>query len=70
MGVLECNIKVWEVPGSYELPLGALKMLKDQDFAPHAVVCIGTLIKGSTMHFEYICEAVTQVLMMGQHMRC
>lgn len=26
-----------------------------------AVVCIGCLIKGETMHFEYICEAVTQV---------
>ncbi|KAJ1909459.1 lumazine synthase [Tieghemiomyces parasiticus] len=25
-----------------------------------AVICIGVLIKGSTMHFEYICEAVTQ----------
>ncbi|KAG0006973.1 hypothetical protein BGZ65_000794 [Modicella reniformis] len=28
-----------------------------------AVICIGVLIKGSTMHFEYICEAVTQGLM-------
>lgn len=28
-----------------------------------AVICIGVLIKGSTMHFEYICEAVTQGIM-------
>ncbi|KAI1317844.1 hypothetical protein EDD11_007646 [Mortierella claussenii] len=28
-----------------------------------AVICIGVLIKGSTMHFEYICEAVSQGLM-------
>ena len=28
-----------------------------------AVICIGCLIKGETMHFEYICEAVTQGIM-------
>jgi 6,7-dimethyl-8-ribityllumazine synthase len=28
-----------------------------------AVICVGVLIKGSTMHFEYICEAVTQGIM-------
>ena len=28
-----------------------------------AVVCIGCLIKGDTMHFEYICEGVTQGIM-------
>ena len=31
-----------------------------------AVIAIGCLIKGSTMHFEYICEAVTQGLMRVQ----
>jgi 6,7-dimethyl-8-ribityllumazine synthase len=31
-----------------------------------AVIAIGTLIKGSTMHFEYICEAVSQGLMRVQ----
>ena len=31
--------------------------------AVDAVVCIGTLIKGETMHFEYIAEAVTQGIM-------
>lgn len=30
-----------------------------------AVICIGCLIKGETMHFEYICEAVTQVPFRG-----
>ncbi|KAI8584089.1 hypothetical protein K450DRAFT_218098 [Umbelopsis ramanniana AG] len=28
-----------------------------------AVICVGVLIKGSTMHFEYICEAVSQGIM-------
>jgi 6,7-dimethyl-8-ribityllumazine synthase len=48
-----------QVPGSYELPFGA-KCLIDSS-GVDAVLCIGCLIKGETMHFEYICEAVTQV---------
>ena len=60
-GVKEENIIEWKVPGSYELPLGAKKMLDTEKV--DAVVCIGTLIKGETMHFEYICEAVTQGIM-------
>ena len=31
-----------------------------------AVIAIGVLIKGSTMHFEYICDSVTQALMKAQ----
>ncbi|ORY08108.1 6,7-dimethyl-8-ribityllumazine synthase [Basidiobolus meristosporus CBS 931.73] len=36
---------------------------EDTDRPFDAVICIGVLIKGSTMHFEYICEAVSQGLM-------
>ena len=49
------------VPGSYELPLAAQSVIKKHK--PDAVVCLGCLIKGETMHFEYICEAVTQGIM-------
>ena len=48
-----------QVPGSYELPFAARTVLDDSD----VVICIGCLIKGDTMHFEYICEAVTQGIM-------
>lgn len=48
-----------QVPGSYELPLGAKCLLATKDV--DAVICIGCLIKGETMHMEYIAEAVTQV---------
>lgn len=58
--LLNQNVSI-QVPGSFELPLGALKMLNK--LKVDAVICIGTLIKGSTMHFEYICEAVTQGVM-------
>jgi len=50
-----------EVPGSFELPLAAryLALSKTVD----AIVCIGTLIKGDTSHYENICSAVSQGLM-------
>jgi len=50
-----------QVPGSYELPLAA-RLLLDTGRVD-AVIAIGCLIKGETMHFEYICEAVSQGIM-------
>ncbi|KAF9150634.1 hypothetical protein BG015_007530 [Linnemannia schmuckeri] len=103
------NIVIESVPGAYELPFAAKKLLEVSQIraaegasdlmgnvnlldglnltspttttpgsAPpvsggagakrsrqafDAVICIGVLIKGSTMHFEYICEAVSQGIM-------
>ncbi len=59
-GVERGDIVIREVPGSYEVVYGA-KLLIEQ--GADAVVTIGCLIKGETMHFEYICEAVTQGIM-------
>jgi len=55
------NIFITQVPGSYELPWGAKKMIKQKNI--DAVICLGCLIKGETMHFEYIAEAVSQGIM-------
>ena len=64
-GVAPEDIFVEAAPGAYELPLAARLMLSSPAFRPRggldAVVCVGCLIKGETMHFEYICEGVTQV---------
>ena len=60
-GVLEHNIVIQAVPGSYELPYGAKSLI--QLHHVDAVIVLGCLIKGETMHFEYICEAVTQGVM-------
>lgn len=49
------------MPGAYELPYAASRVIRKHKV--DAVVCIGCLIKGETMHFEYICEAVTQGIM-------
>ncbi len=44
------------VPGSFELSLGALRMAERKDI--DAVICLGCVIKGETPHFDYICQAV------------
>ena len=51
-GVKEENIHTFMVPGSFELPLAAKQALEYGKL--DAVVCIGTLIKGETHHYEYI----------------
>ena len=43
------------VPGAFEIPLAALKLAESGRFA--AVITLGCLIKGDTMHFEYIASA-------------
>ena len=62
----ECNVKeenIFEtsVPGSFELPLAA-KFLALSGTVD-AIITAGVLIKGDTMHFEYICDAVSKGIM-------
>ncbi|MBN9285966.1 MULTISPECIES: 6,7-dimethyl-8-ribityllumazine synthase [Flavobacterium] len=57
-GALESNIVRWNVPGSFELVYGAKKMIATQNV--DVVITIGCVIKGETMHFEFVCEGVTQ----------
>jgi 6,7-dimethyl-8-ribityllumazine synthase len=47
---------VW-VPGAFELPLTVQRLAESGDY--DAIVCLGCLIKGDTMHFEYIAEAAS-----------
>jgi 6,7-dimethyl-8-ribityllumazine synthase len=61
-GIKEENIISEQVPGSFELPLGAQILLEYQNV--DGVVCIGCLIRGETPHFHFISEAVT--LQIGQ----
>eukprot|EP00525_Craspedostauros_australis_P012603 CAMPEP_0198116128 /NCGR_PEP_ID=MMETSP1442-20131203/9567_1 /TAXON_ID= /ORGANISM="Craspedostauros australis, Strain CCMP3328" /LENGTH=226 /DNA_ID=CAMNT_0043773831 /DNA_START=110 /DNA_END=790 /DNA_ORIENTATION=+ len=62
----ECNVKddfifETEVPGSFELPMAARFLALSQTV--DAIVTAGVLIKGETMHFEYISEATASGLM-------
>ena len=49
------DITIIRVPGAFEIPLAALRAAETGRF--DAIICIGCLIKGDTMHFEYIAEA-------------
>jgi 6,7-dimethyl-8-ribityllumazine synthase len=55
-GVQESNITSVQVPGSFELSLGAQKMAEKSDI--DAVICLGCVIQGETRHFDFICQAV------------
>jgi 6,7-dimethyl-8-ribityllumazine synthase len=50
-------LTVIRVPGAFEIPITAQRLGESGEF--DAVVCLGCLIKGDTMHFEYIAEAAT-----------
>jgi len=52
------NIVRAEVPGSFELSLGAQKMAQKAEI--DAVICLGCVIQGETKHFDFICHAVAQ----------
>jgi len=56
-GVEDSNIKTIYVPGSFELVYGAKKM---QQQHVDVVIAIGSVIKGETQHFDFVCEGVTQ----------
>ena len=56
-GVEDLNIKIVQVPGSFELIFGA-KKLQQQHL--DAVIAIGSVIKGETQHFDFVCDGVTQ----------
>lgn len=57
-GALTENIIKWEVPGSFELVYGSKRMIETQEV--DCVIAIGCVIKGETMHFEYVCSGTTE----------
>ncbi|MCR5131477.1 MAG: 6,7-dimethyl-8-ribityllumazine synthase [Prevotella sp.] len=56
-GTLPENIHVKTVPGSFELIYGAHQMCLNGGY--DAVIILGSVIRGETPHFDYICQGVT-----------
>ena len=56
-GALPENIHVKTVPGSFELVYGAQQLCKNDGF--DAIIILGSVIRGDTPHFDYICQGVT-----------
>jgi 6,7-dimethyl-8-ribityllumazine synthase len=57
-GTAEKDIDVVRVPGSFEIPLFAKKLVESGKY--DAVICLGALIRGATPHFDYISAEVTK----------
>jgi 6,7-dimethyl-8-ribityllumazine synthase len=57
-GVNEEDIEIAWVPGAFEIPLVAQKMATSKKY--QAVICLGTVIRGSTSHYDYVCSEVSK----------
>ena len=59
-GVRPEDIHVAWVPGAFEIPLIAAKMAKSGKY--DAVIALGAVIRGSTSHYDYVCNEVSKGL--------
>lgn len=57
-GIDEDNIDVAWVPGAFEIPLICQKMVQSGKY--DAVIALGTVIRGSTSHYDYVCNEVSK----------
>lgn len=57
-GVAEENITAAWVPGAFEIPAVAQKMAASGKY--DAVICVGTVIRGATSHYDYVCNEVSK----------
>ena len=56
--VNEDNMDIAWVPGAFEIPVIAKKMAKSGKY--DAVICLGTVIRGETSHYDYVCNEVSK----------
>ena len=62
----EEDIDVAWVPGAFEIPLAAKKMAESGKY--DAIICLGAVIRGSTSHYDYVCNEVSKgVAQIGLH---
>lgn len=57
-GVEEDDITAAWVPGAFEIPLMAEKMVQSGKY--DAIICVGAVIRGSTSHYDYVCNEVSK----------
>jgi 6,7-dimethyl-8-ribityllumazine synthase len=57
-GVDDANVDIAWVPGAFELPLVAKKMATSGKY--DAVITLGTVIRGATTHYDYVCNEVAK----------
>ena len=57
-GVAESDVDVAYVPGAFEIPLVASNLAKSKKY--DAIICLGAVIRGSTSHYDYVCNEVSK----------
>ncbi|MEH7474849.1 6,7-dimethyl-8-ribityllumazine synthase, partial [Priestia megaterium] len=57
-GVADEDVDVAWVPGAYEIPLIAKKLAESKKY--DAVITLGTVIRGATPHFDFVCNEVAK----------
>ncbi len=57
-GAKEEDVDVVKVPGAFEIPLAAKKVAEKGTY--NAVICLGTVIRGATPHFDYVAAEVSK----------
>jgi 6,7-dimethyl-8-ribityllumazine synthase len=58
LGAAETDISVFKVPGSFEIPFLVKKLARSKKV--DGIICLGTLIRGDTPHFDYLSAEVTK----------
>jgi len=58
LGAKEPQVALYRVPGAFEIPLLALRLAQSRRF--DAIICLGTIIRGQTPHFDYIASEVAR----------
>lgn len=57
-GADDSDITLLKVPGAFEIPLVAKKMVLTGKY--DAVICLGAVIRGATSHYDYVCSEVSK----------
>jgi len=57
-GAQDSQVTVMWVPGSFEVPVAALRLAQSGKF--DAVICLAAVIRGQTSHYEYVCQQITR----------
>lgn len=56
------NIEVFHVPGAFELTFAAKTLIQEDKY--DAIIVLGSVVRGGTPHFDYVCSGVTQGITM------
>lgn len=57
------KVRVVRVPGAYEIPLVAAALARSATARPDAIICLGVILRGETVHAAHIGDSVSRALM-------